>query len=134
MFRWLFASALLTIGTTAYSLAVETKPASPGAVEFFEKSIRPILAENCFSCHGAKKQQAGLRLDSAAGLAKGIDAGPVVVPGKPEQSKLIASVRRQGDNAMPPDGELTAEQVAALTEWVKQGAVFPASAATTASE
>ncbi len=134
MFRWLLASALLTIGTTACSLAVETKPASPGAVEFFEKTIRPILAENCLGCHGAKKQQAGLRLDSAAGLAKGTDAGPVVVPGKPEQSKLIASVRRRGDNAMPPDGELTAEQVAALTEWVKQGAVFPASAATSASD
>ncbi len=107
--------------------AAEPVAASPQAVEFFEKSIRPILVEHCISCHGPKKQQAGLRLDNSAGLAKGNDEGAVVVPGKPEQSKLIASVERKGDNAMPPDSELTKEQVAALTEWVKHGAVFPAS-------
>ncbi len=109
------------------TVAAEAKPASPEAIEYFEKHIRPIFAENCFGCHGAKKQQGGLRLDTAAGLAKGIDTGPVVIPGKPEQSLLIASVHRKGDYAMPPDSELTKVQVAALVEWVKQGAVYPAS-------
>ena len=123
MLRWLIAMACVPL-LFASLRAAEPNPA---AIEFFETLIRPILTEHCQSCHGPKKQQAGLRLDSAAGLAKGTDDGAVVVPGKPEQSKLIASVQRTGDNAMPPDRELTKDQVAALTEWVKQGAIFPAS-------
>ena len=123
MLRWLIATACVPL---CFASLCAAEP-NPAAIEFFEKSIRPILTEHCQSCHGPKKQQAGLRLDSAAGLAKGTDEGAVVVPGQPEQSKLLASVQRKGDNAMPPDSELTKDQVAALTEWVKQGAVFPAS-------
>ena len=44
-------------------------PLDPKDAEFFETKIRPVLAENCFSCHGPRKQKAGLRLDSAAGRA-----------------------------------------------------------------
>ena len=127
--RRLYATVVVSLGLAGPLFAAEAKPPSPQAVEHFEKTVRPILAEHCQSCHGAKKQQGGLRLDTAAGLAKGTDLGSVVVPGNPEASKLVASVRRKGDNAMPPDSELTNEQVAALVEWVKQGAVFPASAA-----
>jgi len=127
-FRFLASIFFVTCTTAAWS--AEAKPPTPEAVEYFEKTVRPILAENCFGCHGAKKQQGGLRLDTAVGLAKGIDGVAVVAPGKPEQSKLIASVERKGDYPMPPDGvQLKKEQVAALVEWVKQGAVFPASMA-----
>ncbi len=128
MIRWLPTLAVLSLCGPPVLRAAEPKP-TPQALEYFEKAVRPILADNCFGCHGAKKQQGGLRLDTAAGLAKGTDAGAVVVPGKPEQSKLVASVHRKGDNPMPPDGELTKDQVAALVEWVKQGAVFPTAAA-----
>ena len=126
MIRRLLPFAIVLCCSTRME-AAESKPAPPEAIEFFENQIRPILAENCFGCHGAKKQQGGLRLDTAAGLAKGIDTGPVVIPGKPEQSLLITSVHRKGDYAMPPDSELTTVQVATLVEWVKQGAVYPAS-------
>jgi len=126
MFRWLLTSAVAPF----FWLPLQAAEPNPAAVEFFEKSIRPILVENCTSCHGVKKQQGGLRLDTAEGLAKGTDGVAVVVAGKPEQSRLIASVERKGDYPMPPDGvQLKKEQIAALTEWVKQGAVFPASAA-----
>ena len=129
MIRRLLTSILALSCCTGIS-AAEPMPPTPEAIEHFEKTIRPILAENCYGCHGAKKQQGGLRLDTAAGLAKGIDGVAVVVPGKPEQSRLIASVERKGDYPMPPDGEqLKKEQVAALIEWVKRGAIFPASAA-----
>ena len=131
--RWL-ALVLVSLVSADTLNAADVKPPSPESVEFFEKSIRPILVENCVGCHGPKKQQAGLRLDTAAGLAKGADGVAVVVSGKPELSKLIASVQRKGDYAMPPDSELKKDQVAALVEWVKQGAVFPVSAATAAAD
>ena len=105
-------------------------PPKPTAeqVEFFEKSVRPILAEHCYGCHGAKKQQSGLRLDTADGARKGTQEGPVIVPGDAEKSSLIRAVRRKGDAPMPPDSELTNEQVATLEQWVQMGAPYPATA------
>ena len=50
----------------------------------------------------AKKQNAGLRLDTAAGLKAGADDGPVVVPGDPAKSRLVKAVKREGDFPMPP--------------------------------
>ncbi len=110
-------------------------PAKPTAeqVEYFEKHVRPLLVEQCVSCHGPKKQKAGLRLDTAEGLKKGADEGPVVVPGSPDTSSLVKSVRRKGEYPMPPEKGLTAEQVAVLESWVKGGAVFPAGASTAAT-
>lgn len=59
----------------------------PG-VEFFEKKVRPVLVEHCYSCHSkdAKKQRGGLLLDTKAGLRKGGVSGPALVPGKPKES------------------------------------------------
>ncbi|MBX9579203.1 MAG: PSD1 and planctomycete cytochrome C domain-containing protein [Gemmataceae bacterium] len=118
--RWLLALGLAPIGLTAAAA-----DPTPGQVEFFENKVRPVLAEKCYSCHGPKKQSAGLRLDTADGLAAGADDGPVVAPGDPANSRLIASVGRTGDYPMPPKHPLAAGEVATLTEWVKQGAVFP---------
>ncbi|MDW8266936.1 MAG: DUF1549 domain-containing protein, partial [Gemmataceae bacterium] len=102
-------------------------PGDEAAAEFFERSVRPILAEHCLRCHGPKKQEAGLRLDTAAGLRKGSDRGPVVVPGRPEESRLVLAVRHEGGVAMPADGpKLPAEAIAALTEWVRRGAPWGA--------
>ncbi|HEY3789360.1 MAG TPA: PSD1 and planctomycete cytochrome C domain-containing protein, partial [Urbifossiella sp.] len=111
--------------------AADPKPAgaSPDQIEFFEKKVRPLLVEKCYSCHGPKKQSAGLRLDSAAGVKTGADDGPVIVPGQPAKSRLIASVKREGEHAMPPKESLSAEAVAVLTEWVKHGAPYPADVA-----
>jgi hypothetical protein len=112
-------------------LAAPCAAAEPNAasVEFFEHKIRPVLAENCFSCHGARKQEAGLRLDSREGLLKGSDAGPVVVPSDPGKSKLIKAVRHEGRVRMPQGGKkLPADAIDSLTAWVKLGAPYPASA------
>ena len=92
---------------------------------FFESKVRPILIEHCVACHGAKKQEAGLRLDSAEGLRKGSENGPVVVPGEVEQSKLIAAIRQSGSIKMPPKGKLSNPAIEALTMWVKRGANWP---------
>src|SRR5262245_7373987 len=101
-------------------------PRSPAAqVEYFEKAVRPVLATNCFNCHGPDKQKGGLRLDSREALMKGGDSGPAVVPGKPEDSLLITAVHYDGTPQMPPKGKLKADQIAALTTWVKEGAAWP---------
>jgi hypothetical protein len=125
MTRWWIALSLVCGFIRPVPAADPPKPA-PEQVEFFEKKVRPVLAENCYRCHGEKKQSAGLRLDTAAGMKQGADDGPVLVPGDPEKSRLVASVKRQGEHAMPPKEALPPDAVAALTEWVKIGAPVPA--------
>jgi hypothetical protein len=95
-------------------------------VEFFEKSVRPVLADHCYKCHGPEKQKGDLRLDSREAVLKGSDTGPVVVPGNPAKSSLIKSIRHEIDNKMPEKApKLSAEQIAALTEWVEVGVPWP---------
>ncbi len=124
-----FAVLLTSLGGLCFAAGV-ARAASPDpqAVEFFEKRVRPVLVEKCQSCHGPKKQQGGLRLDSKAALLKGGDTGPVVQPGQPDKSLLIQAVRQAGDLKMPPKGKLDAEAVAALAGWVKMGAPWPETA------
>ncbi|MBL8816452.1 MAG: PSD1 domain-containing protein [Planctomyces sp.] len=93
--------------------------------DFFESQIRPLLADHCVQCHGADKQSGGLRLDSAAGLAKGGDSGVVVVAGQPNISRLIEAVRRSEELQMPPEETLTEQQVSYLERWVELGANWP---------
>jgi cytochrome c553 len=108
------------------ALSARADEAQPTAeqLEFFEKKVRPILAENCHKCHGEKKQQGNLRLDSKAAILAGGDLGTVVVPGKPEESLLVEAINYKSLE-MPPDARLKPELVAILTEWVKMGAPWP---------
>ncbi|MBL8800222.1 MAG: PSD1 domain-containing protein [Planctomycetia bacterium] len=107
------------------------KPPTPQEIEFFEKKVRPILADHCYSCHGPKKQMGGgLRVDSRDGMLKGGDGGSVLTPGKPEQSPMIRAVLHSGDVKMPPKAKLPAEAVEALKTWVSMGAPWPDSTAT----
>ncbi|HEY5315633.1 MAG TPA: PSD1 and planctomycete cytochrome C domain-containing protein, partial [Pirellulales bacterium] len=95
--------------------------------EFFERKVRPILVERCYSCHSqsARHLQGDLALDARAGILKGGESGPAVVPGKPEESLLVEAVRYQGDTQMPPDGKLPIQEIAVLSEWVRRGAPLP---------
>ncbi len=104
--------------------AAEVKP-SPEQIEFFEKSVRPVLLNRCAKCHGEKKVEAGLKLDSKTGLAHGIEGAPVVSPGNVDGSMLIKVVRYDGDTQMPPEGKIPATEIAALERWVKEGAYWP---------
>ena len=114
---------LATVWACLPGLALAAPPQKE--IDFFESKVRPVLVEHCHSCHGPKKQSGGLRLDTFEGLSAGADNGPVVVAGKPEASRLIQSVRRGGEYAMPPKAAIPAEHVSLLTEWVKRGAIFP---------
>src|SRR5437870_5363316 len=75
--------------------AAEPKP-TPEQVEYFEKTIRPILVSKCFECHSTgKKRSGGLLLDSRAALLKGGDTGPAIMPGDPEKSLLVKAIGYQ---------------------------------------
>ncbi len=101
-------------------------PASPEASAFFEASVRPVLAESCWKCHGPDKQSGGLRLDSRESIMEGGDAGPAVVPGEPDRSPLVLAARHQGDLKMPPKTKLPDPSVESLSKWVRMGAPWPA--------
>ena len=71
-------------------------------IPFFEAHVRPLLVEHCQQCHGPKKQEGGLRLDSRLSLMQGGEHGPAMVPGQPEKSLLVTAVRHTTDLQMPP--------------------------------
>lgn len=99
--------------------------ADTSAGDFFEAKVRPLLAANCYQCHGAKKQESDLRLDSREAAMKGGTDGPVIVPGEPDKSLLVQAVRYKGDTKMPPKTPLSAKSVETLADWVKLGAPWP---------
>ena len=96
--------------------------------EFFEKKIRPVLAEHCYKCHSAeaKKPKGGLLVDSRAALLQGGDNGPALVAGDPDKSRLIQALTyKDADLQMPPKGKLPEAAIADLAAWVKRGAPWP---------
>lgn len=96
--------------------------------EFFEMKIRPVLAGQCYECHSAqaKSVKGGLRLDTKAALATGGDGGPVVVPGKPDESPLFQAIAYQGDaEKMPPKGKLPDGVINDFRKWITDGAFDP---------
>lgn len=92
---------------------------------FFETKVRPLLARSCYGCHGPDQQLSSLRVDSREALLKGGQRGPALVAGDPDQSLLLRAVRHQGLQ-MPVGGRLKDAEIAALAEWVRSGAVWPA--------
>jgi hypothetical protein len=102
--------------------------ATPEQLAFFEKSIRPVLVRECYSCHAAtaEKVRGGLLLDTRDGLRKGGDSGPAIIPGDPKQSRLIQALRHAEDvKPMPPKKKLGDDVVADFEKWVAMGAPDP---------
>jgi hypothetical protein len=118
--------ALLLLGAAELS-AVQTA-ADSADIAFFERHIRPLLAEHCLECHSVQsgKRKGGLLLDSPEGIAQGGDSGPALIPGKPDDSRIVSATR--GDNVdlrMPPKKPLEAGKAALLAEWIRRGAPDP---------
>ncbi|MGO9913130.1 MAG: DUF1549 domain-containing protein, partial [Isosphaeraceae bacterium] len=95
----------------------------------YAREVKPILAARCTSCHGAIRQKAGLRLDTADFVRRGGKRGPAVEPGKSGASLLIDRVTGAGgSDRMPPEREgvsLSDREVAMLRAWIDQGAKAP---------
>ncbi len=131
--KWIAAAAVPLV--IQLGLAAQTAPPAAGSTEFFETRVRPVLAANCYDCHSADldKPYGDLRVDSREALLKGGKSGPAMVPSDPDKSLLIRAVRQTGDLKMPKGGKLKPEEIDALVEWVRAGAIWPTSAATTSA-
>jgi hypothetical protein len=118
--------ALAGIPPGAAAAAERDTPPTAEQVRFFETQVRPVLAENCFKCHGPEKPKAHLRLDSRAGALAGGDSGPAVVPGNLDESLLVTAISHADEVLkMPPAQKLDALKIAALTRWIEIGAPWP---------
>ncbi len=94
----------------------------------YEKDVAPIFAAKCQVCHAGNELKGKLDLGTHAGLTKGGQKGPVVVPGKAEESRLWLMAGHRAKPIMPPkteDNPLTPEEVAVLKLWIDQGAKGP---------
>lgn len=124
----LWAGAAPPTKKAAGKVAVQEKKAT-GPLQY-NRDIRPILAENCFACHGpdSAARQAGLRLDKAEEATMARNGRAPIVRGKAEESLIIQRINGRGP-LMPPKTshkELKPQQIAALTRWVKEGAKYEA--------
>lgn len=130
------ASAVRTVAGVVFLLLAGRVVADEPS-EFFEKRIRPVLAEHCYECHSAtsKKLKGGLRVDSRAALLQGGDTGPALVPGKPEASLLLTAVSHRDENlVMPPrKPKLPDAIIADLEHWIREGAQWPSNETTAPS-
>jgi hypothetical protein len=96
----------------------------------FNRDVRPILSKNCFACHGQDpgSRVTKMRLDRRESAVRPSKHGTAVVPGAPEKSELVRRITAADeDERMPPKQSgrsLTAEQIATLTRWVKEGAPY----------
>ncbi len=126
MSRCSFLACWLTLPLLP-SGAWAANPTAAAGIEFFEKKVRPVLVQHCYQCHSAqaKKLRGELSLDTRAGLLKGGESGPAVVPGKPALSLLVKALRHDGDLKMPPKGKLPEAVVTDFVKWVEMGAPDP---------
>ena len=128
------AVLLLLLGMASYAAPSRRKNAAvktvPLAKLHYNRDIRPILAENCFACHGpdSAARKAELRLDKLTEATKPRNGHVVIAPGKPASSEIIRRITlTKGPMAMPPVAghkRLTPEQVAMLTRWIAEGAAY----------
>jgi hypothetical protein len=124
MLRWPLAFLALS-ALPAAALRGAVAPPPPD----FPREVRPVLAENCFKCHGMDKSEHRLRLDLREAALKGGKSGlPAIVPGKPEDSELIERITSTDDDEKmpPPDSHktLSPAQIDLLRRWIKAGAVY----------
>ncbi len=118
----------MTLALAVLGLLAAQDPKDPKGIEFFEKKIRPVLVEHCYSCHSAQaeKVKGALLLDTRQGLLKGGNMGAAVVPGNVDQSVLIQAIRyHDEDLRMPPKKRLSEEVVADFEAWIRMGVPDP---------
>lgn len=114
-------------------VADATMSAMTKDAERFEKTIRPILAEHCFECHGSNEPSSGLDLSSRVGLLAGGKRGPAAVPGKPEESLFIAALKHSDDKLKMPNkkAKLSDKDITTLEQWIADGIPWPENAGIT---
>ncbi|MFT6563099.1 MAG: hypothetical protein ACJAX6_001488, partial [Limisphaerales bacterium] len=119
-----FGTAFVAVGAIGQACAAQ---ADAAGIAFFEKNIRPVLANNCYQCHSAEARnlKGELFLDSKQGMLNGGESGPVIVPGKPAESRLLQAIRRDGKLKMPPRDKLSGQVADNFAKWIGMGAPDP---------
>ena len=117
--RWSYLSLLLSVSCLPNG--------SRAADVNYTRDIKPVLKAKCYSCHGALKQEAGLRVDTVSLMRRGGDSGPALEVQDRLNSRIWQRVAAQDpDERMPPEGEpLSPEQLARFRTWLTDGAVGP---------
>lgn len=114
---------LRILGLTAVTVLMTDRCS---AADDYLKLVKPVLKARCYACHGALKQEADLRLDTAVAI-RDREVGAVVDVEKPELSELLVRVTSDDDDLrMPPEGEpLSPAEIAAIRRWIQAGALAP---------
>jgi hypothetical protein len=129
------AAGIALILALSFHARAQDETSDKEGLELFEKRIRPVLVDKCYSCHSAKaeKLKGNLLLDTREGMLKGGDLGPSLVPGNADKSLLLKAMKWVDDDLkMPPKKRLPAEVVADFESWIKRGAPDPRSGAVAA--
>jgi hypothetical protein len=120
----LLASIVIVLGFVVPAAPQSGATVSSGDTELFEKSIRPLFAKHCYSCHGPDQQLSSLRVDSREALIKGGKRGPSIVAGEPENSLLVKAIRHD-ELKMPMGSRLKDTEIQAVETWVRRNAPWP---------
>ena len=102
--------------------AASASPAAPPQPITYSQNVAPLFGRWCVSCHSGAEAHAELWLDSYAGVIRGGETGPVVVPGDPAGSLLLAKVERRHRPAMPPRRKLPTAALRLIRAWIASGA------------
>ncbi len=124
---WIVTSFLLAGPSLPVCTAqdpADAKPARMAKTPVFETDIQPLLRARCFRCHGDQARKADLDLRTSAGILKGGESGPVVVPGKASESRLYEMVH-QGKMPLGKKDKLAPAEVEMIRRWIEAGARFP---------
>ena len=125
LIRYSFYLCLLSILGTISTQRYFTQ--SSASVDFV-RDVQPIFQARCILCHGSEVQMGGLRLDQRQNLLKGGKSGvPAIAAGKSAESLLVRYISGLDPKlVMPPTGErLSAGEIARISRWIDQGAVWP---------
>ncbi|MEM7479434.1 MAG: DUF1549 domain-containing protein [Planctomycetota bacterium] len=102
--------------------------AQEDAAQVYISQVKPLLAEKCYSCHGALRQESNLRLETRDLIFSGGDGGSTIDLETPLESEILLRVLATDDSRMPPEGEgaaLNQDEVDLLQSWIEAGALAP---------
>jgi mono/diheme cytochrome c family protein len=121
--KFVLVSSLVPLAWAVPDNSIPGARAADGPAPSFAKDVKPFLTNYCQNCHSGRRAKAGYAVDSYAGLVKNGKRGPMVVPGKPEESRLLMTLTGRAKRMPPKNSDQpTAEEVAKVRAWIKSGA------------